>query len=466
MLIDDPGRLATAAGLVLAYAGLCRFCWRRKQPAKAARLPLVNRDSQQAAASQQPTLLAFASQTGFAEDLAEQAASLLAAGGTQVRLAPLGSLTVEDLRSCAKLLLVASTCREGDAPDNARHFAQGVMHAEVSLQGLPYLLLALGDRHYAHFCAFGRQLDAWLQGAGASALAPAIEVDGTDPEALCNWQHRLADIAQLDGPETTQSATWASWRLVQRRLLNPGSVGAPVYEVQLEPVIDTGISNSQGTDATWQPGDLLQLRTEGADSRPRSYSIASLPGQGNLQLLVRLHYVAAGRTGLMSGLLSAEAPLGSLLQGRIRRNRNFQLGDNADRPLILIGNGTGLAGLLAHLRHRAQQGNGRNWLVFGERHAACDDFYHSELNQLEARDLLARCDRVFSRDPPGGEYVQHRLRRAQATLRDWVADGAAIYLCGNAVGMAPGVEKVLEESLGTATLNQLEAEGRLRRDVY
>ncbi|TVP89722.1 MAG: oxidoreductase [Pseudomonadaceae bacterium] len=466
MLIDDPTRLATAAGLLLAYAGLCRFSWRRNHPVSARSRTELATQNASGPDSQQPTLVAFASQTGFGEELAEQAAGVLKASGAQVRIAALGSLTLEDLQGCAKLLLIASTCREGDAPDNARRFVDEVMRAEASLAELPYLLLALGDRHYAHFCAFGRQLDAWLQGAGASALAPCIEVDGADPLALCNWQHRLADIAQIDGPDTSKSVSWGYWRLQQRRLLNPGSVGAPVVEVTFEPVTGAGDSSHRLALPEWQAGDLLQLRAEGADSRPRTYSIASLPGSGAMQLLVRLHYTDADSTGLMSGLLCTEAPIGSLLQGRIRRNRNFQLGDNADRPLILIGNGTGLAGLMAHLRQRAQGDDGRNWLIFGERHAACDDFYHSELNDLEARDLLARCDRVFSRDPPGGEYVQHRLNRAQATLRDWVADGAAIYLCGNAVGMAPGVEQVLEDVLGTVTLKQLEAEGRLRRDVY
>ena len=38
-------------------------------------------------------------------------------------------------------------------------------------------------------------------------------------------------------------------------------------------------------------------------------------------------------------------------------------------PLILVGNGTGLAGLRAHLHARVAAGARRNWLLFGERNA-------------------------------------------------------------------------------------------------
>ena len=100
------------------------------------------------------------------------------------------------------------------------------------------------------------------------------------------------------------------------------------------------------------------------------------------------------------------------------------------------------------------------------RQAAFDALHADELASLEARDLLARCDRVFSRDAPAGEYVQHRLERAADTLREWVAGGAAIYVCGNAVGMAPAVHETLGRLLGADALARLAEEGRYRRDVY
>ena len=144
----------------------------------------------------------------------------------------------------------------------------------------------------------------------------------------------------------------------------------------------------------------------------------------------------------------------------------FRLGENARRPLILIGNGTGLAGLRAHLKARIDAGVTENWLVFGERNAQHDFLCRDELEGWAAAGQLARLDVAFSRD--GGEvrYVQHLLAAHGDELRAWVARGAAIYVCGSLQGMASGVHEVLAEALGPDALDELAAQGRYRRDVY
>ena len=58
------------------------------------------------------------------------------------------------------------------------------------------------------------------------------------------------------------------------------------------------------------------------------------------------------------------------------------------------------------------------------------------------------------------------LRTAADDLRDWVARGAAIYVCGSREGMAPGVHAALEAALGAGRLVELTEAGRYRRDVY
>src|SRR5690606_34272979 len=79
----------------------------------------------------------------------------------------------------------------------------------------------------------------------------------------------------------------------------------------------------------------------------RSYSIASLPGDGQLELLVRRMRHPDGSLGIGSGWLTEHAAIGSEIALRVRENRAFHpLPD--DSPLILIGSGTGLAGLRAH----------------------------------------------------------------------------------------------------------------------
>lgn len=80
--------------------------------------------------------------------------------------------------------------------------------------------------------------------------------------------------------------------------------------------------------------------------------------------------------------------------------------------------------------------------------------------------MLERLDLAFSRDQAERIYVQDVLGRRQAELREWVAAGAVIYVCGSLAGMAPAVAAVLTEALGEATLEQMAEDGRYRRAVY
>jgi sulfite reductase (NADPH) flavoprotein alpha-component len=135
-------------------------------------------------------------------------------------------------------------------------------------------------------------------------------------------------------------------------------------------------------------------------------------------------------------------------------------------PLILIGNGTGIAGLRALMKSRIAEGRHRNWLIFGERNVAHDRFYGDEIEQSRARGQLERVDLVFSRDQPERRYVQHRLLECADELKRWVNDGAAIYVCGSLQGMAPAVDAALSEVLGADSLEELAISGRYQRDVY
>src|SRR5690606_9801012 len=95
----------------------------------------------------------------------------------------------------------------------------------------------------------------------------------------------------------------------------------------------------------------------------REYSIASLPADGRIELLVRQMHRPDGQVGLGSGWLTAHAGIGDGIAALVRRNAAFH--PPADTtPLILIGNGTGMAGLRAHLKARVAAGCRRNWLLF------------------------------------------------------------------------------------------------------
>jgi sulfite reductase (NADPH) flavoprotein alpha-component len=464
---------AYALATVLAYALLCgAIAWQHRQR--------VNAMQRQAAALGPASAgvpawwVVYASQTGQAESLALQAAQALHKSGVSVRLAALGQVTARDLQGADRLLCIASTYGEGDPPDGAAAFARHVMAVEgASLAHLRVGLLALGDKAYAHYCGFGRRLDRWFATRGAQPLFERIDVDKSDSSALQLWREHLARLTgSADLPEW-ESPAFQPWRIRARHHLNPGSAGEEMHHIELEP--------EAGANAPdWQAGDLVQIEVPTAPGEPRDYSVASVPQDGAVHLLVRRARRPDGQTGIASGWLTQGAATGARVMLRVRSNTGFRIGSNADRPLILIGNGSGLAGLRAHIRGRlATAGHlvdghrvkrpaevAPMWLLMGERNARCDAHHFDELEALALQGWLTRMDWVFSRDHHQQRYVQHLLAASAPLVREWVGAGAALYVCGSLEGMASEVQVTLQSILGDEVLQNLAAEGRYRRDVY
>ncbi|MEE4156530.1 sulfite reductase flavoprotein subunit alpha [Pseudomonas viridiflava] len=481
---------------------------RKKRQVKAARGDVSTRSAPDADA----WLIGFASQSGFAEQLAWQTAGQLQAAGLPVRVQRLGDMTEQDLSASRNALFVVSTFGDGEAPDSARGFERKLLGRPLSLETLNYAVLALGDRQYQHFCGFAHRLHDWLAERGGSTLFAPVEVDSADPVALQQWQHHLGQLTGSTPTALWQAPVFEHWTLARREHLNPGSSGSGVYLLGLV---------TPGT-MRWQAGDLVEILPRNSDEAVRSflsglgidpatrinvdgllepvvqalatrqlpqhrahlvglhaqtlidalvpvsareYSIASVLEDGCLQLIVRQEIHPDGSLGLCSGWLTEHAASGSAISLRLRRNSSFHL-PAEPVPLILLGNGTGLAGLRSLLKARIAQGQPRNWLLFGERNREHDFHCGAELQGWLESDDLARLDLAFSRDQAEKVYVQHLLREAAQDLRAWLDEGAAIYICGSLQGMASGVDHVLNEVLGERAVSELVEQGRYRRDVY
>lgn len=453
----DPVRwLWAAAAVVLWLLIVAAVAWtgaraRRSSAARAAAFaPAEGADA---------LLVAFASQTGQAEELAWMTASGLSEAGVPARVARLGDLEPEALRAEGRVLIIASTTGEGDGPDAMSGFAGRRMTTPADLSGLSYGLLALGDRSYADFCGFGRALDLWLRRSGATPLFDRIEVDRGDAGAVRHWRRQLGVVTGRAVQADWAPPAYDRWRLVRRTHLNPGSPGGEVWLLAFEPV---------GHSPDWVAGDVAEIglpAVDGVSAASREYSIASLPGDACVEFLVRRIMRTDGSPGLASGWLTRTLSVGDPVDMRIRTNRNFH-GPAPESPLILIGNGTGLAGLRAHWRARAEAAHGGTWLMFGERTSAHDAFLDAELQAACASGLLTRLDRTFSRDPDDGRYVQSLIGEHGAELTAWVDRGATLLVCGSLEGMSRDVHAALEKTLGSERLLTLTGAGRYRRDVY
>ncbi|HEY4295715.1 MAG TPA: reductase, partial [Paraburkholderia sp.] len=161
----------------------------------------------------------------------------------------------------------------------------------------------------------------------------------------------------------------------------------------------------------------------------------------------------------------------------VQKSAHFRPPHHADTPMIMVGPGTGIAPFRGFLHERRARGDaGRNWLFFGEQHAATDFYYRDELETMRDSGVLTRLDVAFSRDQADKIYVQDRMREQGAQLWRWLEDGAHFYVCGDANRMARDVDTALRDVVAghggmsdekaAEYVSRLARDKRYARDVY
>lgn len=213
---------------------------------------------------------------------------------------------------------------------------------------------------------------------------------------------------------------------------------------------------------------------------PRLYTVSSSPAaQGEeVHITVARDVFWNGtekKFGLCSDFLSKHQ-VGDQLSFFVQKNKRFKLPD-ADKDIIMIGPGTGIAAFRGFLFERESLGaSGRNWLFFGEQHFASDFLYQTEIQNWYATGVLNKVDLAFSRDQKEKIYVQHRIKEQGAELYQWLLGGAYVYICGKKDPMSMDVENALIEVIQThgnkseddakAYFNELKEQHRYHKDVY
>jgi sulfite reductase (NADPH) flavoprotein alpha-component len=216
--------------------------------------------------------------------------------------------------------------------------------------------------------------------------------------------------------------------------------------------------------------------------QPRLYSISSshnaTPGKLSLTVdCVRYVIGKRRRFGLASNFLAERINPGDAVKVYVQRAHGFALPQDPKTPIIMIGPGTGIAPFRAFLFDRRATGaGGKNWLFFGHQRSDCDFFYSDELNAMKTAGLLTRLSLAWSRDGDKKFYVQDRMREVGRELWTWLAEGAHVYVCGDAKRMAKDVERALVDivaqfgarSTGEAVsfVGDLKKKGRFQQDVY
>jgi sulfite reductase (NADPH) flavoprotein alpha-component len=216
--------------------------------------------------------------------------------------------------------------------------------------------------------------------------------------------------------------------------------------------------------------------------QPRLYSISSSPKvhKGRVSLTVDAVRYEVGerkRLGVASTFLASRVSPGDKIKVYVQKAHAFGLPADPATPTIMIGPGTGVAPFRAFLHERmATKAPGRNWLFFGHQRRDYDFFYEDEFAGLKAAGVLTRLSLAWSRDGEEKFYVQDRMLQVGRELWSWIADGAYVYVCGDAQRMAKDVERALIDIVAAhgarstneavAFVAELKKNGRYQTDVY
>jgi ferredoxin-NADP reductase len=178
----------------------------------------------------------------------------------------------------------------------------------------------------------------------------------------------------------------------------------------------------------------VRLTAEDGYQAERSYSIASAPELGAVELTVELI-----EDGEVSPYLVEELRPGDVFEVRGPIGGHFSWSADEGGPLLLVAGGYGLAPLMAMVRHRAARGSDADVRLLVSARAADDVPYRDELTGLEGAAGL-RIAHTYTRVAPEGWTGW--ARRVDAAMLAELSPGpqARCFVCGP----TPFVERVAE----------------------
>ena len=393
-------------------------------------------------------LVAFGSQNGQAEEIAILTYKNLLAAGKKASLLPLNEVKAQNLLDASKIFVVASTTGVGDAPTNATKFEQEIMQANIDLSGREFAILALGDKNYPNFCAFGKRINEWFTKTNIKVSHEIIEVDDLSETALNEWDNV---IKSHGGSALNRDDIYEDFVLENRKCLNPTSDAPKIFELWFKTPVGQ----------KWEAGDIFEIIT--SDGHRRDYSIASIQEENIIKLFVRQVIKKDGSIGSGSSFITQSIHDGATIKARVKKHVIF----HTPKPLgscLMIGAGSGFAGLRPHILKLSEQGD-EIFMVYGERSLDKDNYMLEQVQDLLDSNRINRLYLAMSREQDMPRYVQDAILKAVDEIKPFLEKGGNIMICGG-LDMGIGVRDAIVKIMGQAWLEKAAYDGRILKDLY
>jgi len=251
----------------------------------------------------------------------------------------------------------------------------------------------------------------------------------------------------------TTEPEFLPWRLVSRDHLNPeGS----------ERLFRVGLMPATADPIIWRAGDLAEF--EMPDGQRRTYSIASVPAEGQLDLLVREVRAADGTLGRGTAWLLRDLSVQDIIRARVKPHAPFHSAGSTG-PILLVGAGSGLAGLRPHIVEAHDSGR-PVWLIYGERHCDRDSRLCRELQSWHQMRRIYRLNMAISQSvKTQGRYVQDIVAQYATEIEAHLGADGTVMMCGSQA-MGDAVTAALTQVLGSGWMATAYRAGRVRAALF
>jgi ferredoxin-NADP reductase len=178
-----------------------------------------------------------------------------------------------------------------------------------------------------------------------------------------------------------------------------------------------------------RPGQHVDIRLTSDDGyqAQRSYSIASAPESA--ELLITVERIEEGE---VSPYLASEVIIGDRFELRGPIGGHFVWTSAMNEPLFLVAGGSGVAPLMAMLRHRAATENKNPAVMIYSSRSFDDIIYRKELDTLVAKSDSLRVVHTLTRQQPAGwSGEKKRVDRDMLSRLGFSPDRhPRIFICG------------------------------------